>query len=420
MKRKHIEQMAKELVGIAKCAITDFQALESPHKIISSEGIAFALTGQTVTTYNELVRRLLNIAKLGEKYSEKSLELRLNSIIASFLGNSDAQSVKTGLNELFQDFEDLATEVTVYVPVFGLSVPEPCAFGRVLFRVVDESTLDNLVSSVSEVITQTRNTEPEKTMISERMTKSITENLRGTVCSTYKVVAEPQRARELAEIETRRAFDLLRFAVPFLYRGSENIRIGLLGEITRKRTVSLAYSGSNYSLFHHLVGPVETLALTPSNIDRMAQIGVLALSDILKKDEATHTEYERVILRSVHWIAGATVQTENENTFLNLMTSLETLLTPRDSSPIGTAIAEGVALLLGKTLEQRKHIKQRIKHFYGQRGGVSHGGEKAILESECWELRQYATLLISALVKRVDDFKNHRDLFDWLENKKLG
>ena len=49
-------------------------------------------------------------------------------------------------------------------------------------------------------------------------------------------------------------------------------------------------------------------------------------------------------MRTIYWYANSQRQFEIENQLLNLIISLETLLTPRDGNPIGTAIAEGLHL----------------------------------------------------------------------------
>jgi hypothetical protein len=67
-------------------------------------------------------------------------------------------------------------------------------------------------------------------------------------------------------------------------------------------------------------------------------------------------------------------------------------------SPIGTALAEGVALLLDDTLDARRALKKRMKELYGKRSAVSHGGGKAILDVEYAEMEQAAGALLVTLI----------------------
>jgi len=114
------------------------------------------------------------------------------------------------------------------------------------------------------------------------------------------------------------------------------------------------------------------------------------------------------------------VETEIENKFLNLLISIESLLTPKEREPVANAIAEGVALVLGDNLERRRHLKKRMKELYGQRSGLSHGGQKEILETDLLHLQDAAEKLLVWAIKQVDNFKSHQELFDWIETQKLS
>ena len=151
----------------------------------------------------------------------------------------------------------------------------------------------------------------------------------------------------------------------------------------------------------------------------MERIGVFRFSQILNKSDSSLTDFEKTMLRSLHWFANSLRQDESENAFLNLITSLEALLTPRDGNPIGTAIAEGCAFLLSKDIQSRKRVKRKIKELYGFRSGVSHGGKKAISDADLIELRAYWMAILSKLSDRVGEWNSQKDFLDWIEDQKF-
>src|SRR5262249_13023162 len=140
------------------------------------------------------------------------------------------------------------------------------------------------------------------------------------VCAEYRVVAEPARAQELAVEEARRAVDLLRFAVLNLRKAGTKHVIGVQGDGSLETVTTICtkedVSGADYSdsLVH------ETFVVTPAVLDKIKDLGVLELSDLLKKEKPT--DFEELILRGVHWLASAQAQPENENALLNLVTCL--------------------------------------------------------------------------------------------------
>ncbi len=144
------------------------------------------------------------------------------------------------------------------------------------------------------------------------------------------------------------------------------------------------------------------------------------VSAILAKPVSALSDFERVLLRGLHWFGNALPQKEPENELLSLVTCLETFLTPRDGNPIGTAIAEGVALLLGNTLDERKKLKKRVKDLYGKRSSVSHGGEKAVLESDLIELREIAKNFIQRMISLGKRIQSQKELLEMIEDQKLA
>lgn len=141
---------------------------------------------------------------------------------------------------------------------------------------------------------------------------------------------------------------------------------------------------------------------------------------VLEKPAEALADIERVLLRGLHWFGNALGHEEAENELLSLTTCLEAFLTPRDGNPIGTAIAEGIAILLSDQLEERKRLKKRVKDLYGKRSGVSHGGKKAVLESDLIELRDISKRLVHKVITLLGSVSSQKELLTVIEDAKLG
>jgi len=57
----------------------------------------------------------------------------------------------------------------------------------------------------------------------------------------------------------------------------------------------------------------------------MERIGAFKLSDILAKPEKQLTDFEKTLLRTLHWFSSSLTQPEIENQLLNMITCLETI-----------------------------------------------------------------------------------------------
>ena len=152
----------------------------------------------------------------------------------------------------------------------------------------------------------------------------------------------------------------------------------------------------------------------------MDGIGVFAVCGILQKPVHSLTDFEKTLLRAIHWFANYQTQFENENRLLCLITCLETFFTPKDGNPIGTAIAEAVALFTSDELAARKKIKRRVKDMYQLRRSVSHGGHTAVLDSQLREILEISRTLMERVIARRGEFSDRDAVLTWVEEQKLG
>ena len=166
--------------------------------------------------------------------------------------------------------------------------------------------------------------------------------------------------------------------------------------------------------------PTIPVHITEESVTKMEECGAMDAARVLEKPAEALADIERVLLRGLHWFGNALGHEEAENELLSLTTCLEAFLTPRDGNPIGTAIAEGIAILLSDQLEERKRLKKRVKDLYGKRSGVSHGGKKAVLESDLIELRDISKRLVHKVITLLGSVSSQKELLTVIEDAKLG
>jgi hypothetical protein len=160
--------------------------------------------------------------------------------------------------------------------------------------------------------------------------------------------------------------------------------------------------------------------ISPKNIEVLKHIGVLAIAEILQKSYEQLNNFEKILLRAIHWFASSQTQIKIENEFLNLITCLEVFFTQEGGDPISNSIAEGVALTLGEDLLERKRLKKRIKDLHRLRSKVSHGGNSSILIKDIADLKAISRRLLVKMIECRETFNDREQLVDWLEDKKLA
>jgi hypothetical protein len=432
MKENSRKSIVEQIVHLANNVVSDPEQIDQAMKSFTSssespfhlfhlkraEGITFMLADNTVNDYEKLLERLLQREGWGEKFSEEYLDKAIRRILVAILKEGNMEITEHLFDTLCEEFYTYAQKQVVYIPVVGITLhTDTFPIGNIIFRKMTDAYVDELFEKFKNITLFTLSPQQVKETHNE-WTKQMLESLKGTVCAEFYIVAEPDRARERAEEEVRRVLDLLRYASSVIYRRELNVAVGLQGEvISAIRTIPILSLDEQVATLHSsrqgLLCPFE---LTFENVEKMKQIGIFKVAKILEKPHK-QTDYERTLLRGIHWFATSQMQVEGENELLNLITCLETFLA--DGKFITNTVAVGAAHLLATQLETRKVLKKILQDLYGMRSGVSHGGQKTILEQNLADLRAIAKELIFQMIKRKDEFPTQKSFTAWLEERQL-
>jgi hypothetical protein len=384
----------------------------------SERSESYQLDNETNHDLDEIVDSLLTKHKYGQKYSEKYVRGELERILGRVLEAHSVDVIQGEVDGLDRGFEAFAESHNVVLPLSGVELQvNELKLGNVNLVQMAGSAADSLRGRWHSIIERnTYYSRAEKQQILEDIDRRLA-NMVDKCCATITVSGDYERAFEVALDETRRAVDLLRF-VTFFLSGDKKYSIGIQGEVGDglRSTVAIRSDGDAYNFVG--VAAYRLLSVNQQIVDLMTRVGVSEVSDLVKKRD--RTEFEELIVRGVHWLASGQSQFENENALLNFVTCIEAFLKPADKDPITATIAEGTAILIRTTLEDRKKCVKRIKHFYGLRSKLTHEGLGQITDSELFELRKIARELTVTLIPRRGEFKTQEDLRRWLEDKKLS
>lgn len=423
MDNRDKERIVRTLVDIIVHASPAGAKAERRHRGIGLEHVSFCLLDDCADRYDELVTTTLRKRGWADKYSEKYLEGAFDQIIAGALAEGTVEGVGNSVDQLVAAYEAYSQERVVCVPLTGLRLPiGNVPIGRVVLKEMAGDVLQALESVLERIVAQKPSPEDVKPAILQHH-REVLHTLKGKVCAEFHIVAEPQRALELAEHETRRVVELLRYAIPALDEYRLHPQVGLEGEaLTRaiRTAVVMSSEGTEYSYRQGLAGPYASLELNDANLEVMRRIGVFDVSELLQKPKCQLTDIERGIIRGVHWMADAVCQPQPENALLSLITCLETYLTREGHDPISSSVAEGVAIALGRDLESRKKLKRKVKEFYRKRSTISHGGDSAVLKLELDALSEIVGSMTMWMIRHHNQWATRVQLLEWIEDQKLA
>lgn len=423
MNEQFINQFARRLASVASRAkrLTSWPLADADTMVfITRREVDFGFDEATNNDFEEMVSELLKKQKWSEKYSERFLREKLIEVVAELLKTNQLDKAGEVFTKLVESYEAFDVENIVFIPLGGISLDLPeFTIGKIAFRKIARGAAQEPFVRI-DAHAKNKNWEVQHEDVKRRFFGNNT--LFEVVCAEFRVIAEANRAEERAFEECNRVLELLRFVIPALYEDYERVEIGYLWEILEAQGAVLTVQ--TLKPFYHCSprksGPASPFELNAATVQKFESVGVFRVGKILQKLPQETNEFEKIILRAIHWYGTSVSQTEIENKFLNLLISIESLLTPKEREPIATAIAEGVALVLGDDLETCRRLKKRMKELYSNRSGLSHGGSKEILESDLLHLQDIAGKLLVWAIKQVDNFKSHQELFDWIEAQKFS
>lgn len=412
--------LLKQLLGIAEhMKVNPHDQLTEGLSWSQPDGRVFHLPEPWAQEVRDHATRLSNQSPWNERFTDKYLRKRLSLVlIQSHDSGKDAASKL--LDNMVEEFDAYSIERRIFVPITGINLVIPdLKIGQVVLRRFGDERFEQFSSQLDGVSQDHLAEPPQEVGGFKDLAKH---NLFGKVCAEFTTVAEPDRAFERAKEQTRRAVELVTFACIALLPADApqaNVIIGLEGEVPRIGPWTLSISEGEINSSHS--APISAMPITigTGSIEGLRRVGAIALSDLLARPDHELINWERSLIRAVHWLATSQTQVELQNRLLNLITAIETVLT-ENRGGITVQVAESLALLIGHSFEERMQIKCFVSNMYGARSAVSHGGKKSLIESDVSKLRGMVARMITTLVSHRDQWNSKNQLNDWLERKRLG
>jgi hypothetical protein len=383
-----------------------------PGRMFMDSGVWIHMPEEALALHAELLEILLQREGWSQKFSERYVDGQLQALYARFV-NGEASVLMAGLEQVAAEFASFTTEYQCLIPLAGIRLKaDGLEIGRIRLRRGTPAFL------LSALIGEGIYSEELKQQVLEGVLKGRPE----ITCAEVRVVAEQERAREIALVECERAMEVIRYSIPYVTETHLKVAVGFEDEFQNRGRLRI-FTGKADAPFlpssYQRNSPYTDLVIEEACVKNMEKIGAMVLSDSLKKNVDTLTGFEKMLLRALHWYSAGTKASEPENAFLNYVTTLETLLAPVQGESISAAVADGCAFILADSLEKRLKLSQRVKALYGARSGLSHGGKTGILDLDLREIEFIAWHLLCWMVERVSMFSSRDSLRAWLDSQKF-
>ena len=344
-------------------------------------GISFV--GPNLNKYKESLKELYQTDKsVHDTYSLNGFE----SELIGFLRENISTKKLIGADECNLFFAKLLAvtidEFSVLRDVHGLILKDssqPFVLGP--FTIYHFPTHQHIINSKTSLSSETLWTGEQPNYLIETTTKAR---------HIDKAIEKADILFEKFELALRYAigFDSYRFEVGVLnYQGWRHRRAYIFS-----RDGSASNSLSGHGSFELISIDDPYFSSADAGFDRMWE--TMTSSDI--------TELQKRLLLAIEWIGQSYNEISPSSSFLKSAIALEILFTHNEKTLINSSIlsqiAESIALILGRNLEERIKIESEVKKLYSMRSAIAHAGKTQVAQEDLFTIFHLSRAVVMKLM----------------------
>lgn len=323
------------------------------------------MVGLVGDSFSELVRLAEAMGKTPALRDTVSIGFLVDSIFAWMRGRL-AGGVESGMTEfVLAQCEEQIQEVELWLPVAWLNIESDIRLGRTTFRTISRRMLDEWQARIPAFEDHDTQARVKHALEQER------HQLLGFAAAVVQVRAEPQRASEIAFAEAERAISLLRFFSPANFSPRRVSYCTLMGRELLGGYESLTVKEGKIVL--HESGALERNepSWRISNA-KLAEIGgaLAALGGLLEPEK--QTEFQGAVLDALLLYSRSSLAKEYADKLVYILVALESLLLKDGNEPIQKSLGERMAVLVGRTVDERLAIIKNVMDTYRLRSQFIH------------------------------------------------
>jgi hypothetical protein len=307
------------------------------------------------------------------------------------------------------------SDISVWIPISNLCIQEPFRIGKVIFRPITRDLVDKWAQQRIGDVPQDR-----KELMREFFEKNI-RPFQGYAAATLTVTAERERAKELIIEEANRALCFLRIFTGAVLHPQIISSCGLWGtaHIEGVEILYLRDSEDYDGIAKETLEPFPKPEIFNKEIiNKIFQVGLGTIDRLLNSNSLS--AFQNDVLDALMLYSHAALSKDATDKLVHILAALESIFLKNTSEPVEQNLAERMAFLIGKSLDDRKQIVKNVRNVYDLRSAFIHHGA-SIADFEVLEkFMLKAWYAVIQLISSTERFKNKSEFISRLEERKLS
>jgi len=294
----------------------------------------------------------------------------------------------------------------VWIPIAFLSVQSDLPIGNITIKPITKALLDKLYS---QMIKGKKEYQNEITSFFEKKRKK----LQGLSAGVISIIADPERAKEIAVEETNQAIALLRLFHPASMTPKTHCYCTMKGQENLETMTSFVFQDERFFAWNARVidSGAQKWVISSNDIIEYRNDGLGAVSSLLKQGQS---KFQENILDSLLLYSKVSLSRELSDKLVFLLVALESLLLKNKDERIQKNLFRRFATLIG-TDATKAEIEQRIRNIYRIRSGFIHHAEKVKEVELLAEFMRDAWCVIMAVIHCKDTFQTKAEFISAID-----
>ena len=375
-------------------------------------GFFFAFNGKKYGIFNEKYKALLKLSEsiskiqsINDKISQKTIK----ELIFEWINKKSSREISDSLTDYV--LHEAAGKVElqeIWVPVRFLHIEVPFRVGRITFSPLTKAMIDGFESK------WVSGSPDNEDKIRELFAKDV-RKLQGHTAAILTIEAESTHAQEMVLEETKKSLLMLKLfsAAAFHPKLTSTYDIWGSEKIDRAKLLFIT-DGKLTSLSDQILDKQQPT----ENMDRECikmhmDAGLNVLSDLLANNNKT--SFQKNALDALFIYARCTTTKDPADKLLYVLVALESIFLRNNTEPIQQNLAERMAFLIEKNIQDRRKVITDVRCAYSIRSSFVHHGasieDHEALEKFMWHAWRAITVIITATktVKTKDELLDHLD-----------
>jgi len=208
------------------------------------------------------------------------------------------------------------------------------------------------------------NANEKRNGLTEFFDKKFKKILQGWSASVIRVTAEQIAAQERAMYETERALAILRFFSPASVNPHVNSYISVLGRENIEVTTSIIFKNDLFLSYvqNSVDDSQRPWLLTDQFVAQLRKTIFFDTLSVLLRSKSL-SKFQDAILDSVTLYSEATRAKEFSSKLIYILSALESIFLKNENEPIQQNLAERIAILVGRDLDEKKILSTILNPF---------------------------------------------------------